>query len=433
MKETRVTPERAETVFSDAKAPYTRAQALVEANRCLYCHDAPCITACPTHINIPEFIRKIATDNVQGSARTIFEANILGMSCARVCPVEVLCVGACVANAAGVPPIQIGRLQRYSTDLAYTRGWNFFERGADSGRRVALIGAGPASLACAHELARLGHSSVIFEKRAVPGGLNTTGVAPYKMRADASLTEVDWILGIGGIELRTGIEVVDIPALEAEFDAVFVGIGLGADADLGVPGQNLAGIHGAVAWIEAMKLGKVSLDGVKTALVIGGGNTAIDAVRELKGLGVPEVRMVYRGEESSMSGYKHEWVGARKAAVDALWNRVPTAFVGEGSVRAVRLAVTRDRRPVAGSEHEVAAELVLVAIGQARLGNHLSALGINVDRGRVLVDADGATSRARWYAGGDCANGGTEVVYAAAEGKRAAHAIHRSFGNQEGR
>jgi glutamate synthase (NADPH/NADH) small chain len=422
---------RSENVFSDFKEPYTPAQAAIEANRCLFCTDAPCVKACPTGIDIPQFIRKIATDNVRGSAKTIFESNILGMSCARVCPVEVLCVGSCVYNQMGVPPIQIGKLQRYATDVAFERGWRFFEAGAATGKKVALVGGGPASLACAHELRRLGHGCTIFEKNLFFGGLNTTGVAPYKMRADRSLEEVEWVLGIGGIEVRAGVVVgrdVKFEDLEKEFDAIFVGLGLGADSRLGVPGETLAGVCGAVDWIERMKTGEVAVGSVKNAVVVGGGNTAIDCVRELLGLGVPRVTMLYRGERAHMSGYRHEWDAAEVEGAQVLWRRQPVEFLGEGGVlRAVRcVEVDEHKRPVPGTEHTVDADLALVAIGQAKLGELLAGLdGITLDGGRIVVDEHGCTGRFKYFAGGDCANGGKEVVHAVAEGKRAARAIDR--------
>lgn len=408
---------RSEDALPDGKAPYDRAQALVEANRCLYCHDAPCVRACPTSIDIPEFIRRIATDNVKASARTIFDANILGASCARVCPVEELCVGACVHNVQHVPPVQIGRLQRYSAERAVNEGWRFHEAGADSGKRVALVGGGPASLAAAHELRRQGHACTIFEKNAVPGGLNVTGVAPYKLHAADAMAELEWVLGIGGIEIVTGTEVGrDLPfeELERTFDAVFVGFGLGADRVL--PGGELHGVKGAVAWIEEMKLGRVDLSGVTDAIVVGGGNTAIDCVRELLGLGVMNVTMVYRGTPARMSGYAHEWDAAKKAGAKVVWEALPSAFLGEGRVTGVRL----------GDGRELPAQLVLLAIGQARMGEKLAGLeGVEVDAGgRLVVDADGRLGRRGWFAGGDAANGGKEVVNAVAEGKRAAAAIH---------
>jgi glutamate synthase (NADPH/NADH) small chain len=434
----RLDEERSECKFGDFKEPLTPEQAIIEANRCLYCHDAPCVHACPTRIEIPQFIRKIATGNLKGSAKTILDANIHGMSCARVCPVEVLCVGACVHNHQGVPPIEIGKLQRHATDVAFEKGWRFFEAGAKTGKSVALVGAGPASLACAHELRRFGHACTIYEKRPVIGGLNTTGVAPYKMRADRSLDEVEYILGIGGIEVKTGVVVGTKPTgpdcvswaeIEERHDAVFLGFGLGADSRLGVPGEDLVGIFGAVDFIERLKLGKVALGNVRRALVIGGGNTALDGVRELLGLGVPSVTLVYRGAEAGMSGYAHEWEAARLEGARALWQALPLAFVGRDRVHAVQcVRVDDDKRPIRGSELEIEAELVLLAIGQAKLGALVQALpGVHVDRGRILVDADGFTGRPRYWAGGDCANGGKEVVNASAEGKRAAQAIHRSL------
>lgn len=422
--------DRTESVFRDYKEPYTSNQALVEANRCLYCADAPCIKACPTAINIPEFIRKIATDNVRGSARTIFESNILGMSCARVCPVEVLCVGDCVYNDLGVPPIQIGRLQRYSTDRAFEAGWTFFEAGADTGKSVGLIGGGPASLAAAHELRRLGHACTIYEKNEVLGGLNATGVAPYKMKSDRALEEVDWVLSIGGIEVKTGVTVgkdISWEALEAEHDAVFVGIGLGPDKFLETPGEELKGVFGAVDWIEDMKLGRVEVSHVRTAVVVGGGNTAMDCVRELCGLGIEKVVMVYRGDESRMSGYAHEWAAAKNLGATALWHAVPSRYEGEVAVeRVVCQMYGPDRKPVDGYTVTLDADLVLLAVGQSKLGDELAHLGgVENDWGRLVVDAEQRLGRKGWFAGGDASNGAKEVVNAAAEGKRAAQSIDR--------
>lgn len=423
---------RSESVFTDFKHAYGDDQAAVEANRCLYCYDAPCMNACPTHIDVAGFIRKISTGNVKGAARTILDANILGMSCARVCPVEVLCVGACVFNEKDVAPIQIGKLQRYATDRALAEGWRYFEAGPDSGRSVGLLGGGPASLACAHELRRHGHAVTIYERRNVLGGLNTTGVAPYKLRADDALAEVDYVLGIGGIDVALGVEIgtdLSLAELEARHDAVFVGAGLGPDSALAVPGGGLHGVEGAVAFIERMKLGTVSLAGVVNAVVVGGGNTAVDAVRELIGLGVPNVTLVYRGGEAGMSGYTHEWEVAKVEGVHAAWHTVPLEVVGEGRVAALRCARTdADKRPIPGDEVTLPADLVLVAIGQSTLGGLLAGLdGIGLAKGRVVVDASGRTGRPGWFAGGDCANGGKEVVNAVAEGKAAALAIHQSL------
>jgi dihydropyrimidine dehydrogenase (NAD+) subunit PreT len=422
-------PVRTETAFGEEKPAYTRQQALVEANRCLYCHDAPCIKACPTSIDIPEFIRKIGTGNTRGAAATIFEANILGSSCARVCPVQVLCVGDCVYNELGVPPIQIGRLQRYATDEALRHGWHDFEAAPDTGFSVGLVGAGPASLAAAHRLRRLGHAVTLYEKREVIGGLNVTGVAPYKMNVASAEEEIGWLLSIGGIEIRHNVSVPDQlgwDELLATHDALFLGFGLGPDSRLEVQGAGLAGVEGAVAWIERMKLGVVDLAGVRRAVVIGGGNTAMDALRELCGLGVPEVVMVYRGTEASMSGYAHEWESARKAGARAKWQAQPVGFEGVDRVTGVRVVMLdANRRPLEGSEHVVDADLVLLAVGQSKLGEIVAGLdGVEVERGRVVTGAGGRTGHPKVFAGGDGANGGKEVVNAAAEGRDAALAIH---------
>jgi len=432
---TNVPEQRSESVFDDFKPAYTPAQAKVEANRCLYCHDAPCIQACPTSIDIPEFIRKIATDNVKGSAKTIFDHNILGMSCARVCPVEVLCVGDCVYNHMGVPPIQIGKLQRYSTDSAFDEGWTYYEAGPDSGRSVALVGGGPASLAAAHELRQLGHACTIYDKRPVLGGLNTTGVAPYKMQANRSVEEVAWILSIGGIEVKNGVSIpddVDFATLEKEHDAVFLGMGLGPDTVLDVAGKELDQVQGAVEFIEGMKLEQLELSGIERVLVVGGGNTAIDAVREALGLGLPDVTMVYRGREEKMSGYHHEWDAAKQEGARAAWQTQPVGFEQEsGRITGVKCKkMDDDKKLVEGTEHVLPADLVLLAIGQSKLAHLVEGLdGIETQWGRVIVDEDGATGRPGYYAGGDCINGGKEVVNAAADGKRAAHAIHAYLTN----
>jgi len=429
--------QRSETAFTDYKLPLYPAQATVEAERCLFCHDAPCVVACPTHIDIPQFIRKIASGNDRGAAKTIFESNILGMSCARACPVEVLCVGACVFNDLHEPPIQIGKLQRHATDRAFEEGWRFFEAGAPTGRRVALVGGGPASLAAAHELRRLGHLCTIFERREFLGGLNTTGIAPHKMKADRSVTEAEWVLAIGGIEVRSCAEVgrdVTLEDLERDFDAVFVGIGLGADSRAKLLGEDLPGVLGAVEWIERMKLGDAGLAGVRRAVVVGGGNTALDAMRELLTLGVPQVTMLYRGTEDSMGGYVHEWQAAKAAGARVEWRTVTTAFEGANRLERLRcVRVDASRAPLAGSDFTLAADLALLAIGQSKLGAALAGLaGITLESGIVRVDAQGFTGRPGWYAGGDCANGGKEVVNAVAEGMVAARAIDRELANGGG-
>jgi glutamate synthase (NADPH/NADH) small chain len=417
---------RLESRLPDLKPVYTEGEAIAEANRCLYCQDAPCIAACPTGIDIPTFIRKIATENVKGSARVILTANLLGYSCARVCPVEVLCAGACVYNAWHRAPIAIGRLQRYATETVLARGTAaaLLPKARANGKRVACVGSGPASLACAGYLALEGCEITVVEKRAVAGGLNVTGVAPYKMHAEGGAAEVEFIRSLG-VTIRTGVEVgKDIPPakLLAEHDAVFLGCGLGEDSALDLPGAQGKGVIGAVAWIERMKLEpKFSLDGVRHAVVIGGGNTAIDAARELARLGIPDVAMLYRRTEADMSGYRHELHQARGEGVRLVERAVPEAFVREGgALRAVRLADGR----------EFACELAVLAIGQGSMGELAKSFpGVATDaRGRVEADAkSGRTSNPKLWVGGD-ATGGELVVTAVQDGKRAARSIAAALG-----
>jgi dihydropyrimidine dehydrogenase (NAD+) subunit PreT len=473
--------ERSESRLPDLKPVYTPAEAKAEADRCLYCADAPCIQACPTSIDIPTFIKKIASENVRGSARTILEQNILGYSCARVCPVEVLCVGACVYNGWHRAPIAIGRLQRFATETATRAGekplfvalaktgkdgtsggsaHGVVTRDGTSGgsargvvtRQVALIGAGPASLACAAELALGGHHATIFEKRAVPGGLNTTGIAPYKLHAEDALHEVEWVASLG-VEIRTGVEVgkdLKGPALLAEYDAVFIGVGLGADSKLGLPGEDGPGVFGATAWIEAMKLtkaekdgtsagsapGVVTRDGLGRVVVVGGGNTAIDMARECAQLGAKSVTMVYRRGPSEMSGYAHELESARKEGVELLFETTPVGFERDASQRlmGVRVASTQGGKPVAGTERILPCETVGVAIGQSKLrGIALELAGVALDaKGCVVADpATGATGNKKVWSGGDCINGGKEVVNAVADGRNAARDMMRGWGGGE--
>jgi dihydropyrimidine dehydrogenase (NAD+) subunit PreT len=403
-------PNRTETELADKEA-YTPAQAVAEAERCLYCTDAPCIQACPTSIDIPTFIKKIASGNVRGSARTILEQNLLGYSCSRVCPVEVLCVGACVYNGWGRDPIQIGKLQRHATEQYAPAA--IYTPKPKNGKRVACIGAGPASLAFAGYLALEGTEAIVFEKRPVPGGLNTTGVAPYKLKADDSLREVQWVLDLG-VEVRTGVEVS--AAFVDEYDAVFIGVGLGDDSKLGVPGEDGPGVIGAIEWIEKMKLGTARAG--KRVLVIGGGNTAIDVARECAQLGAEDVALVYRRTKKDMSGYAHEMLAAREEGVRLIENSVVTRFVREGNqlVSAVL------------STGEVACDQVVVAIGQAKLRTLAEQLGVLLDtRGCVVVDANKRTSNPKVFAGGDCVNGGKEVVNAVADGRDAARHLIKEW------
>ncbi len=431
--------DRLESRLPESKPALSPAEARAEAERCLYCHDAPCIKACPTSIDIPRFIQQIATGDVTGSARTIFDSNILGSSCARVCPVEVLCVGDCVYNGWHKPPIQIGRLQRFATDTAVAKeratGRKVLTpKTSARRRRVALIGAGPASLSCAAYLSLEGHEAVIFERGALPGGLNTTGVAPYKLHTEDSLREVEYVVSLG-VEIRTGVEVgrdVTHDALLSEWDAVFVGVGLGADTKLAVPGEEGPGVVGATAFIERLKNEPgFTVESVRSAVVVGGGNTAIDVARELAKLGVPSVTMAYRRSAQEMSGYAHEMSGAKLEGVRFLENTVPVSVVrdDDGTVTALRISDAHNGVAV-GDARELPCDLVVLAIGQSKLRGVAQGFhGVALDkRGCVVVDAaTKRTGNAKVYAGGDCINGGKEVVNAVADGRDAARAMMRSW------
>ncbi len=423
--------DRLESGFAEAKPPYSQSEAQIEANRCLFCFDAPCITACPTAIDIPGFIRKIGTNNIRGSAKTIFEANMLGTSCARVCPVDVLCVGACVYNDLNSEPIHIGRLQRYATETALAKeaasGRKLFEAKPRVGKKVALVGGGPASLACAAYLELEGVQTVIYERSDLPGGLNTTGIAPYKLDTEGSLDEVDWLLSHGS-EIRTGVSAgsdVKAEELVSEYDAVFIGTGLGKDRMLDLGTELSPYLLGATDLIRDIKntSGFEISDIVSTVLIIGGGNTAIDIAREMAGLNVENVVMVYRRGEKDMSGYRHEMEGARKQGVRLVENATPVQVVEEGG-RITGLEVTTD-----GESQVIACDLIVQAIGQESL---VARLGFDIetnDRGHVVVDAETKrTSASNIYAGGDCINGGKEVVNAAADGREAAFSMLRSWG-----
>jgi glutamate synthase (NADPH/NADH) small chain len=443
---THLPPGRLEERFPDKKPLYDASEAVAEANRCLYCADAPCIKACPTSIDIPTFIHKIATGNVKGAARTILTANLLGESCGQVCPVEVLCAGACVYNAWDREPIKIGRLQHYAVREALREKPMLFEAKPETGRKVALVGAGPASVAAAGWLALEGHRAVIFERKSVPGGLNTLGIAPYKMKGDAALREIAWVLelGRGRITLSTGVEVVAGAAgagqvsaadLLREYDAVFLGLGLGADSALGIPGEDGPGVVGATAFIERLKADPaLSIAGVRRALVVGGGNTALDALHELAILGV-DTALVYRRSRAEMPGYAHELEGARLDGARMIEERVPLAVVREGgAVTGLRVAPAKGGKPIAGAPEEILpADLVVVAIGQNRATQVAQAFpGVALDgKGRVVVDpATHRTGNPKVYSGGDCVNGGKEVVNAVAEARVAVRAMNDVFNAQ---
>jgi len=416
--------------FPDLHPAFTRQEALIEAERCLYCYDAPCAGACPTHIDVPRFIKKIATGNLRGSAVTILDANILGASCARVCPVEVLCEGACVMHRHSRSPIAIARLQRFATEtfpgdlpaLSHT----------DKPLRVVCIGAGPASLACAAELARRGHKPVILEARPLAGGLNTYGVAEYKLRARASLEEVKFIESLG-VEIRSGeaVDAVRIQQLAEEYDAIFLGLGLGHMEPLGIPGEDATGVVDALRFIADYKTNGrnhvVPNPVAKSVVVIGAGNTAIDAASAARRLGADEVIMLYRRTDRQMSAFSFEYEHAKRERVEFRWMARPLRILTENNavVGLECVRVTPSLETVEGSEYVIPCDLVIPAIGQTRSLEILSRIeGIESDRGLLTVDrATGRTGNPKFYAGGDIVNGGREVVDAVADGKRAALGI----------
>ncbi len=423
--------------FAEIVEPLAPEEAVLEANRCLYCYDAPCVQSCPTHIDIPRFIKQIASKNLTGSAKTILEANALGHSCARVCPVEVLCEGACVYHHWQEKPIEIARLQRHATDAFLRQGRRAFAPGSSNALPVAIIGAGPAGLSCATYLLRLGHPVVLFERQKLPGGLNTHGVAEYKMSSKVSLDEVRQVLSAGA-QLRAGVEIgkdINVADLEKSFKAVFFAIGLGATHSLNIRGEGLPGVWDALNFIAHLKSRRLSpLGRSRSTVVIGGGNTAIDAVTQSKRLGAEKVIFAYRRGPGEMSAYEHEYELAKSDGVEFLWHAVPTAILGKKRVEGVRFQKTRVAKGgrvemIAGTQFDVPCDRVIKAIGQSKQRELAAAAGIAIDaEGRVRVDPETLrTSNPKWFAGGDAVNGGKEVVNAVADGKRAAWGIHRSL------
>ncbi|MGE3165671.1 MAG: NAD(P)-dependent oxidoreductase [Planctomycetota bacterium] len=420
--------------------PLSAQEARLEAARCLYCFDAPCIHACPTGIDVPGFIKKIASGRLRGAARTIYAANVLGASCARVCPTAELCEGACVLLDRDQQPIEIGRLQRYATDYANAHGMPLVEsQAAPSGKRVALVGGGPASLACAAELARLGHHAVIYERSEHAGGLNTYGVAYYKMPPEVSLLEVRQIEALG-VEIRTGVEVgraVSVSDLRREYDAVFFGVGLGRTHALGIPGEDLPEVVEALAFIRRLRtepLGSVPVG--RRVAVIGCGNTAIDAVTQALRVGAETAVIVYRRAADAMTAYPFEYELAKSDGAEFIFNAAPIAVLGDDHVRALQLVRTQigaagNVEPVPGSEFELPVDMVIKALGQERqralLLGLLPELELDADGVIVRDFATGRTNVAGVYAGGDAANGGSEVVDAVADGRRAARGIHEQL------
>ncbi|MCO5044786.1 MAG: NAD(P)-dependent oxidoreductase [Kiritimatiellae bacterium] len=424
----------------EKKPKFRPQEALVEAERCLYCFDAPCIAACPTGIDIPSFIKKIAEKNLTSSARVILESNPLGASCARVCPVEVLCEGACVMLDRDEKPLQIGRLQRYATDHVFENNIQVLRAPAKkNGKSVAVIGGGPAGLGCAAELAQLGYSVTVFEKDEEAGGLNTYGIAYYKMRPDVSIEEVEMIKKIG-VKIKTGVEVgkkIKVAELEKKFDAIFIGVGLSSNAlRLNIPGENLPEVVEALDFIRELHvepLHKVKL--ARRVAVIGCGNTAIDAVAQAKRLGAEEAIILYRRREQDMPAYPHEYASAKGDGAEFWFNVLPVEVLEkDGHVTGLKLVRTKvndqgKAEIIPGSEFVEPFGMVIKALTQAPRTDVLKRLfpklKINKDGTVARNEVTGQTNLKHVFTAGDCANGGREVVNAVGEGRKAARGIHK--------
>ncbi len=449
--------------FSDIHPPLeTRDAALVDANRCLFCYDAPCTKSCPTGIDVPKFIQQITTDNLRGSAHTIFSANIMGGGCSRVCPVEKLCEGACVYNLMDEAPISIARLQRYPTEKAIAGGWTLFSRAAPRGRKVAIVGAGPSGLSCAHVLARAGVEVTIYEKESKGGGLMTYGIAAYKVTPEFCSAELDYILSIGGISILYGQELgrdITLDQLRQQYDAIYLAFGVGVARRLDIPGEDLEGVVDAIRFIYDIRAnGFSSVPVGDKVAVIGLGMTAIDAATQARRLGAGEVTLIYRRTEAEMPCTEAELDIAKLDGCRILWLTSPKAAIGDNG-RLTGLVCSRmrlgeadhsgRRSPVDTGETVILeVDMVIKAAGQVPYTDLVQSAGLDNDKGRIRMGEGGATAivmpataaivmpdstaaYAPVFAGGDCVNGGKEVVDAVQAGKDAAAAILKYAGIEQ--
>ncbi|MGA1855278.1 NAD(P)-dependent oxidoreductase [Azospirillum sp. 11R-A] len=422
------TEDQLASPYADLTPAMTPVQALAESNRCLFCYDAPCIKACPTGIDIPAFIRSIATGNLKGAATTILSENIMGGTCGRVCPTETLCEQSCVRNRAEDRPVAIGRLQRHATDrLIDGEPAHPFPRAAATGKRVAVVGAGPAGLSCAHRLATLGHEVTVFEAKAKSGGLNEYGLAPYKMADDFAQREVAFILGVGGIAVEHGRRLgadLSLDSLRADFDAVFLGVGLGSNNRLGIPGEERTGVEDATAFIERVRQalpGQPPAVG-RSVVVIGGGNTAVDAAIQAKRLGAEDVTLVYRRGRAQMGATAWEQELAQTEGVVLKTFAAPKE-IGETGITFERTRLSDGKLSGTGETFTLQADMVLKAVGQKLSADALG--GLQVAGGKIAIDEAYRTTLAKVWAGGDCVATGEDLtVQSVQDGKLAALAIH---------
>jgi dihydropyrimidine dehydrogenase (NAD+) subunit PreT len=435
----KLSPAQLQENFSEVHAPFTDREAVIEATRCLFCYDAPCTHACPTHIDIPKFIKKISTRNTRGSARVILESNFLGSTCARVCPVEELCEGACVLGS-DHKPIAIGRLQRYATDHVLEHKIDLFKAGKPTGKKVVVVGAGPAGLSAAAELAKLGHAVTILEKKPLAGGLSTYGIVVFREPVEVSLAEVEMVQRLG-VEIKTGVTVgvdVSLESLTSSYDAVFLGVGLGKVPTLGIPGENLPGVVDGIEFIERTKTDKLETIQIgKKVAVIGAGNTAIDAATIAKRLGAEQVVMVYRRTLDEMTAYDFEYDFAKREGIEYRFLTAPVGIKGDSSVtglECVRMQLGapdvsgRPRpEPIPGSNFTLECDMVISAIGQEKQTSLAQQLRLEIKNGYVVVNPDTCqTSSTNVFAGGDCVRlvGDASTVMAVQDGKIAAKGIH---------
>src|SRR5258705_3155910 len=441
----RLTSEQYEEILADIRPPFeNKSAALVEANRCLFCYDAPCTKSCPTEINVPKFIKQITTDNIKGSAHTIFVSNIFGAGCSKVCPVEKLCEGACVYNLLEEEPIQIARLQQYSTMKALDENWQLFERKPSNGKKVAIVGAGPAGLSCAHVLSREGIDITIYEKESKVGGLMTDGIAGYKVTPQFCEDEINYITAIGGIEIKynhelgknlpAGRQGITLAQLKNEFDAVYLGIGIGLARQLDIPGEKLEGVVDAIQFIYDIRdKGYSTVPVGDKVAVIGMGMTAIDAATQAKRLGAKEVTMIYRRTQDEMPCTEYELNIAKQDGCNITWLAAPLKLKGsQGKVKQLVCSKMKLGEPDAsgrrspvdtGETFTLEVDMVIKAAGQTPFEKLIKKNKLENKNGKLVIDNDCRTNVKGVFAGGDAVNGGKEVVDAVQAGKDGAVSI----------